>query len=836
MGLVVAFLVACGAVPTVLHLHSGDPLPPSADSRVTLFYDGNFQSVQLKDVGIMFATVIGITDPVEIQAFVNKQLGIRPAISLADITTASLDPRLISDLDRDGRVDARDAGILLAILVLQNRDPVQINQFVNDILPLDPPLSLTAIDAARLPGPGFVAVPSVPMTDREIVVNSVVDEADGDPFDGVCATAEGSCTLRAAIQTANRFDEGVTGILIPPGTYQLTLLGNDFQAAVGDLNISRSMVLKGSQAESTIIDGRLINNGIISVFPSFEGPDIDLTLQNITLQNGQREEEAGGALSAQIRSLTILDCIIRNNQADFGGGVFASQGNIPGSAEIRVFNTLFENNRARNGGSISVFNFSEDPEDSTLVRIQASEFRGNQAESGGAIQQGTNIEMEISNSVFSDNEAEFSGGGILSFSNLTITQSQFLRNQAGRVGGAISSRHNLALTDTQWIGNVSFDGFGGAIRHNKLSDDQQDITLNIKRGEFVDNWAIVQNQFTLGGAISLTDSILTSTGIPRFGNATVNGIQFLNNRGNNIIQFPEPPQTFSPAGSFSIEIEFIDNTLNTAQRNSVINAANRWAEIISQELGPVNLILPAGACGDLIGFPPTAINRTVRNILIQVTGAGLLTSVNAAGEGGPCGGFRSVSGLPIYGRVAINPQVVESAQESLFRLALHEMGHVLGIGTVWRQTQRSLIANPMSGDPRFVGSQGVAQYNAVGGVGAVPVQLGSLGHWREGVLFEDFMNPNSGSIITPVTAAALADLGYTVTFDNIEPYFLPGSPADFPPPFGQNLRQGSPTLVEDPVDEGPVMGPILYFVDPDGNYTSPTGETLDPEQIMQMGS
>ena len=56
---------------------------------------------------------------------------------------------------------------------------------------------------------------------------------------------------------------------------------------------------------------------------------------------------------------------------------------------------------------------------------------------------------------------------------------------------------------------------------------------------------------------------------------------------------------------------------------------------------------------------------------------------------------------------------------------LHEMGHVLGFGTVW--SGRGLIGAGTS-DPTFTGATAVGAWQAIGGSGAVPVeQLGGGG-------------------------------------------------------------------------------------------------------------
>src|SRR5262245_31858194 len=58
------------------------------------------------------------------------------------------------------------------------------------------------------------------------IVNSTVDAGDAAPGDGVCDSGTGACTLRAAVQETNAL-EGFDVIVLPAGTYLLTIPGHD---------------------------------------------------------------------------------------------------------------------------------------------------------------------------------------------------------------------------------------------------------------------------------------------------------------------------------------------------------------------------------------------------------------------------------------------------------------------------------------------------------------------------------------------------------------------------------------------------------------------------------
>ena len=113
----------------------------------------------------------------------------------------------------------------------------------------------------------------------------------------------------------------------------------------------------------------------------------------------------------------------------------------------------------------------------------------------------------------------------------------------------------------------------------------------------------------------------------------------------------------------------------------------------------------------------------------------------------------------------------------------HEMGHVLGIGTVW--SHKRLLKNAGSDNPTFSGKGAMREYRALRGSGAtskrVPVEnTGGPGtadsHWRETVFRNELMSgfiSAAGNPLSRITVASLEDLGYAVDFNAAEEYALP---------------------------------------------------------------
>jgi hypothetical protein len=122
---------------------------------------------------------------------------------------------------------------------------------------------------------------------------------------------------------------------------------------------------------------------------------------------------------------------------------------------------------------------------------------------------------------------------------------------------------------------------------------------------------------------------------------------------------------------------------------------------------------------------------------------------------------------------------------TLERVILHEMGHVLGIGTLWDKFRQG-DAYDDAKDPRYVGLNGIEGYKEIGGKqSTIPIantgRRGTAnGHWRESTFADELMSgyasgPMPASIMTVKT---LKDLGYSVDESKAEAYRVPLSQAD----------------------------------------------------------
>ena len=225
-------------------------------------------------------------------------------------------------------------------------------------------------------------------------------------------------------------------------------------------------------------------------------------------------------------------------------------------------------------------------------------------------------------------------------------------------------------------------------------------------------------------------------------------------------------------------------TLTAAQRTAFESAAARWAQVITGDLADIPASIPAGTCG----AASPSFNLSIDDLLI-FAGVESIDGVNGIlGSASWC--YRRTGGLPIIGLMtfdAADMSVMESGG-LLQGVIRHEMGHVIGIGTMWSTLGLLVSPSPVGGPPLdtyFSGSNAVTGFNNIGGStytggNKVPVEnTGPSGtinsHWRESVLANELMTgyANAGSMpLSQLTVRSLVDMGYTVNVGQADAFFL----------------------------------------------------------------
>jgi len=142
-------------------------------------------------------------------------------------------------------------------------------------------------------------------------VNSLVDAPDAKPGDGKCESAEGLCTLRAAVMEANA-NSLTSRIEVPNGLYQLTLPVN---SGGGRLAITRGVKIQGAGAATTIIDGKHTD---IVIHVDCVGLCGEVAINNLTVQGGNAQ--GGGGITVNGATAEFNSLVIQDNEAFTGGG------------------------------------------------------------------------------------------------------------------------------------------------------------------------------------------------------------------------------------------------------------------------------------------------------------------------------------------------------------------------------------------------------------------------------------------------------------------------------------------------------------------------------------
>ena len=267
---------------------------------------------------------------------------------------------------------------------------------------------------------------------------------------------------------------------------------------------------------------------------------------------------------------------------------------------------------------------------------------------------------------------------------------------------------------------------------------------------------------------------------------------------------------------FKIEIVFINHG-TPSQDATFIAAANRWMSILSGELPDVDFSSnPVSANKCVQG--QSAVDDTVDDLRIFVDISPIDGPLATLGQAGPCQ-IRTSSSLPVLGFLQLDADDVFRLEQGgdLADVTLHEMGHVLGIGTLWNNFDTLLVnqSEPSNAgaDTHFAGSASIAAFDAAGGTTygggeKVPVEnrLGpgsSDTHWRESVLRLELMTPElSPGVRNPlssITIQSLADVGYSVD----------GSKADtitwnFSGPAPMTVQRGGVINLENDSYRGPI--------------------------------
>ncbi|HMQ05498.1 MAG TPA: choice-of-anchor Q domain-containing protein [Pyrinomonadaceae bacterium] len=360
-----------------------------------------------------------------------------------------------------------------------------------------------------------------------LIVNSTLDAGDANLNDGMCdidlSVPGEQCTLRAAVQIANArsandtiaFDLHLAGSAITLTSATEILINNNGAIAIRGLGPDR-LTIDGGPGSNRLfylnnatasLSGLTLTGGNGTGLNNLPGGAIYAQLGSLTIDNakimGNSSNSAGGGLYASSVSLTLNAVDLTENSAASGGGGALISG---GSATLDGVRVAGNTSASSSGGGVYL------SVNAGTTRILNSVFSNNSAGFGGAIYAvvsgaaGPNFEMDAVQ--VTENAATSGAGGMYlnisgsTSTNVTVSNSSFSANTASGTssqgGGIFLEGYNgTATLDRVTISNNTSRSFGGGLSIQLFN------TFNgrIANSSIVNNIAGASGSFGYGGGI-----------------------------------------------------------------------------------------------------------------------------------------------------------------------------------------------------------------------------------------------------------------------------------------------------------------------------------------------
>jgi Leishmanolysin len=225
------------------------------------------------------------------------------------------------------------------------------------------------------------------------------------------------------------------------------------------------------------------------------------------------------------------------------------------------------------------------------------------------------------------------------------------------------------------------------------------------------------------------------------------------------------------ASAYTISLSLTGDGMTLSKRQIFREASNRWSDVVIGDVPDISsygLRKPIPDCT----LPAIIDDLHICGEITEIDGPG-----QVLGQAGPTY-FRRGSYLPVLGLMQFDSADVDSLinGNTFSAVILHEMGHVLGIGTVWKRnrvTTKGLFC-------QYRGINGNREYRALSGCARIlPVETDGAygtrcGHFDESCFQDELMtgyvNGATSLPLSRLTVATLEDIGYTVNYAEADPY------------------------------------------------------------------
>lgn len=443
-------------------------------------------------------------------------------------------------------------------------------------------------------------------------------------------------------------------VTAPSGVNQITISGGNAYSMFiisGATFSGVNLKLIEGRGTATSHNGFVNNGGAVAALMGAA-----VTLENCTLSNNFADNMGGAVFGGYTSNVSLTNCLISNNSSSNGGGVAAYYAN-----NLDVINSTISNNSAvllagsfaEIGGGLST--------SLSTVKVRNSAFIGNTANGrGGAIQVNDHSLVDVVDGTFSGNSAVYYGGAINvqlggvagPGSIVNLRRSSFFDNTVTFRGGAISvadSTINVLNTifenNGAQFGGVIYSSYSVATLNTVFASDNHAYAggaINVRNNStlsLVRSFLSSNNASGYGGAVSaesgaymtINDStlsnnsasvrggaVLSDTSIVEITNSTISN-NYAGNEGGVI--FADNGSSIKLANSTSAENSggslFVFNSSGALLTNTVLADGGCDQDPIGSVVLSGGVHIDDGTCG-ATSTGPSSLGPLALNGIIQI--------------------------------------------------------------------------------------------------------------------------------------------------------------------------------------------------------------------------